>query len=384
MFTRDPRKGRTARWSRGDSWFGLKLVSLGLIAVWAAGCRGPAAQTQEPAAPTQTVAATSPAPAAQGGADAKLQPVAVPPYTGGPRLAVEKDVCDLGEIAVDSKQTGSFKFTNTGNEPLKIVAVVSCCGVVTKGVKPGQVYHPGQSGELQFECQAFTVPSANFAKILYLQTNDAQHKTVSLTIKAVVVRRVEAKPERLKLLLKGENAGNPELTLTSLDGRPFAITDVRSSGLTLTAEFDPAVKATRFVLKLKVDMAKLEHNMRGQISIDVTHPECRTVFLYYDTLAEFELSTSTIMVFGLKPGQTLQRELWVLNNYESDFEIESVSSVKGALKLLDKTKVDNRYQLQIEITPPARQRDETVTSDTLQIKIKGGRTLTIPFRGFYL
>jgi len=362
----------------------VRLVSLCLAVAWLAGCREPAAQTQESAAQVQTPAATSAAAAAQGTAEAELQPVAVPPYTGGPRLALAQEVCDLGEIAVDSKQKGEFKFTNTGNAPLKIIAVQSCCGVVTKGVKAGEVFDPGQSGVLQFECQAFTAPSQAFKKILHLLTNDPRQETVSLTIQAVVVRRVECKPERLKLSLKGEKAGAAEITLVSLDERPFAITDIRSTGSTIAADFNPAVKGTRFVLQLKADLAKLEHNMRGQISIDVTHPECRTVFLTYEALAEFELSTSTLMVFGLKPGQTLQRELWVLNNYESDFEIESVSSAKGALKLLEKTKVDNRYQLQIEITPPARQRDETVTSDTLQIQIKGGRTLTVPFRGFYL
>jgi hypothetical protein len=89
------------------------------------------------------------------------------------------------------------------------------------------------------------------------------------------------------------------------------------------------------------------------------------------------------MMFGLKAGQPVQREFWVLNNYEEDFEIESVTSQKGTIKLLEKTMTGNRCHLRVEMTPPEQGPDSTVASDTLEIKIKDNKTLTVPFRGFY-
>jgi hypothetical protein len=302
---------------------------------------------------------------------------------GQPTITVEKDVCDLGEVGVDTKLTGQFKFTNTGNAPLVVTGAQGCCGVTLKGVQAGQEYAPGQSGTLEFDYQALSIPNPALARIVYLRTNDPEHKIISLTIKAVIVRRVDYKPEVLKLVLKQANAGCPDITLKSLDGRPFSIADFKATAGSITAEFDPQAKATAFVLKPKADLAKLEHNLRGRVSIAVTHPECSTVDLSYDVLPEFTVSPPNIMMFGLKAEKSGERDIWILNNYQEDFEIESVTSQKGTIKLVEKTKKDNRYQLRIEVTPPRREGGSTLVSDMLNVKIRNGQTLLIPFRGFY-
>jgi hypothetical protein len=51
--------------------------------------------------------------------------------------------------------------------------------------------------------------------------------------------------------------------------------------------------------------------------------------------------------------------------------------------LLDKTKVQNRCQLKLRITPPAAEGERAVLSDVIEVKIKDGQTLSIPCRGFY-
>jgi hypothetical protein len=313
-----------------------------------------------------------------------VKPVRTRPSRPQPHLKVEKDVCDLGEVGTDTKLTGEFKFTNTGTAPLKITHVVGCCGVTLKGVEAGQEYAPGEGGTLEFEYRALSIPSPAVKKVLYLQSNDPDCAITTLTVQVAVVRRVDFKPERLKLVLRGSNAGCPDVTLTSVDHRPFSITGFESTASTVTAEFNPNTKATEFVLKPKVDMTKLEHAMSGRISIDLTHPECHNVELWYDVLPEYTLNPPNVMMFGLKAGQSVQRSIWILNNYQEDFEIESVSSQKGIVKVLEKSKADNsRYQLQVEMVAPARKQDEILVTDSLQVKIKGGKTLTIPFRGFY-
>ena len=188
---------------------------------------------------------------------------------------------------------------------------------------------------------------------LRLQTNDPEQNLVSLTIKATIVRRVEIRPPRgCRLFLKRENAGCSDITIRSLDGKPFSITSFKSTANAISAEFDPNATATQFVLKPKADMEKLHRNLKGQISIDLTHPECTNVRVPFDVLPEFTINPAQLMVFNLRPEQPVQREIWVLSNYREDFEIESVSSQKGIIKLLDKKKVGNRYQLQVEINSP--------------------------------
>jgi len=374
-----------AHGNRGSLLLGLRFCTLGLAVMWMAGCQGPGSTATVPAVqqgPAQT--AGEPSQSAASAVQVKVVKPVVGKVSGRqPQITFEKDTLDLGEVGVGAKLTGQFKFTNTGAAPLKITLVQGCCGVTTKGVEVGQEYAPGQSGTLEFDYHALTMPNPAVTRVLYLQTNDPACKITTLTIKAAIVRRVDYKPEVLKLVLRRENGGCPDITLTSLDRRPFSITGFEATANSITAEFDPGAKATEFVLKPKVDLAKLEQNMRGRVSINLTHPECSNVELTYDVLPEYTISVPNIMMFGLKPGQVVAREIWILSNYEDDFEIESVLSPKGIIKLVEKTKAGNRYQLRVEVTPPPREGGTIVVSDTLEIKIKGGKTLTIPLRGFY-
>ena len=91
----------------------------------------------------------------------------------------------------------------------------------------------------------------------------------------------------------------------------------------------------------------------------------------------------------------------MLSNYSDDFEIESVTSRKETVKLLESKKIKGtatspssagvggrsrpgvRYQLRVEITPPPVEGERAVLSDVLDVKIKDGTTLSIQCRGFY-
>ncbi len=334
------------------------------------GCRKEASKEN---APTLQAAQMQPTEPVEGKADESL-----------PKITVENPVVDLGEIGTDSKVSGKFTFVSSGKTALKIEKTHSCCGVTIRGVTAGQEYAPGERGVLEFDYLTGSTPLSPVTRELRLQTNDPEQKFVSLTIKASIVRRVDVGPQRLRLFLKQENAGSGDITIRSLDGKPFSIVSFKSTANSISADFDPNTKAAQFVLKPKADMEKLQRNVRGVISINLTHPECSNVRVPYDVLPEFTVNPVHLMVFNLRPEQSIQREVWVLSNYHDEFEIESVSSQKGYMKLQEQKKVGDRYQLQIEITAPAREADATMAADMLEVKIKDGETLSIPFRGFYV
>jgi hypothetical protein len=304
------------------------------------------------------------------------------PQARAPKMVLAKTVHDFGEVGPGTAQNARFEFTNEGNAPLKIVRVHSCCGVVTRGVKAGQVYAPGESGALELDYRASTQPGS-MTRHLYIESNDPKLASASMTITAKIVPRISYEPTRLKLFTNAENAGAKDITLTSLDGRPFSVKGFRATAGALTADFDPTVEATKIVLKPKVNIERLKRNNRGRIRIDLTHPECENVSLLYDVLSEFTVDHEQIMLFNLKAGESVKREVWVMSNYQKEFEIESVSSQKGFVELLDQRKQDSRYGLTLEITPPAVESDRAVMSDVVEVKIKGGTTLSIACRGFY-
>jgi hypothetical protein len=313
-----------------------------------------------------------------------VEPVELEVTVLAPKMTIEKPVLDLGEVGTDTKNTGRFEFLNTGNAPLKILQVHSCCGVTTRGVEAGQEYAPGQGGALEFDYITGSTPFPSVERELRLRTNDPEKNLVSLTIKAATVRRVEYGPQKLKLFLRMENAACEDITLRSLDGKPFSIASFRSTANVLSAEFDPNASATEFVLKPRADMEKLPRNRRGVVSVNLTHPECSNIRVPFDVLPEFSVNPAYLMVWDLRVGQTIERDVQIIGNYQNDFEIESVSSQNGEVTLLEQTKVDGHWDLRIEIKPPARKDDNAMVTDAIEVKIKGGETVPISFRGIYV
>lgn len=370
--------GIAVRWRGRGARLNSMLLASCILAAVLMGCQNGASPARAPA----TGAHVEPL-AQEADTVPTAEPIELEVTVLSPRITIEKPLLDLGEVGTDTKRTGKFEFTSTGDAPLKILKVHSCCGVLARGIDPGQEFAPGETGVLEFDYVTGSAPQAARKLNINLQTNDPERKIVSFTIQATVVRRVEYSPARLSLFLRQENAGCGAITLRSLDYEPFAITGFRATGNTITLEYDPNTVASEHVLRPEVDMESLERNRRGAISIDLTHPECGNIRIPFDLLPEFTVNPANLMVINLRPEQPVKRELWVLHNYSGEFEVESVSSQKGYIRLLDKTKVGNRYQLQVEITVPERESEHTMAADMLEVKIKDGDTLTIPFRGIY-
>jgi len=345
----------------------LVLIHLvvGCVLTFHIGCQEQAKLTEEPAA------AASLSPDKKAGAPR--------PEKASPKITFEKVVYDFGRVGPKTKHYGQFKFTNTGKELLKIKEVETCCSVAVKLEK--KEYAPGESGVLKMEYNSTGVTGAK-AKKLYVNSNDKASPKVVLTVKADVIQKVIWQPKSLKLLLSEENAGCPEITISSVDKKPFSITAFKSTLECITADVDTSVEASKFVLQPKVDMEKLEKAMRGNVYISVNHPDCEGFGIGFDVLSRFKIDPPLLIVFYVDPQKPIKRYVWILNNYGEDFEIESTSSKEGFVKVFSRKKIRKSYQLGLEITPPAIEGKGKFT-DQFFIKIKGGEQLRIVCQGFY-
>jgi len=296
-----------------------------------------------------------------------------------PRIVFEQTAYDFGDVTGGKKYTGQFKFTNAGSAVLKITEVQSCCGaVVTLDRKE---LAPGESGTLNVEYNT-GAREGPVSKQLHVGSNDGTNPRVALTINARIVRKVDCQPVRLGLLLDKENAGCPEVALTSLDQQAFSIESFQSTGQSITAEVDPSVKATKFVLRPKVDLEKLRTNSAGMIAIALTHPELDRVMIPFTTKPRFQLRPASIVLLHPTPEEPTINRISLVSNYAEDVEIESTSSEKGTMRVLSRQAMAGGYRLVVEVTPPAR--DETGGfTDALNIQLKNGETLSLNCYGRY-
>ncbi len=300
----------------------------------------------------------------------------------GPEISFEQMIYDFGKIGPGTRKVGEFKFTNTGDSLLEIGKIEACCGGTAKLSKNKKKYAPGESGTVEVSYNSGRYPGP-ITKRLYVNSNDKARPRVTLTIKANIVPKVDYEPKTLKLLLKDENAGCPKITLRSLDNRPFAIKAFKSTADCITAKVDLEVQATKFTLEPKVNIEKLRKGLNGIINISLTHPECNLVTISFTALPRFKVNPPALIVFNAEPQKPTIRKVWILNNYDEDFEIESASSKNDIIKVLSQEKIGNRYNFELEITPPATEGKSRTFTDTFFVNIKGGEKLQIACRGFY-
>jgi hypothetical protein len=310
-------------------------------------------------------------------------PAATAESKAGPKIEFESMVYDFGKVGPRKKLLGEFKFTNTGDAPLKITKVEKCCGAVTELDK--NELAPGESGVLKVQYTSSRT-AGKINKKLYVNSNDKVNPRAMLTIQAETVLRVDYEPKRIKLLLKDENAGCPEITLNSVDNKSFSITSFNATSGSLTAEFDSSVQAKKFVLQPKADMEKLQKRATGLINIGLAFSEpgveAETVTIIFQAIPRFTLRPSLLVVMYDKPDEPVEKTLWLTNNYGDEFEVESTASKEGIIKVLDQNKVGNQYRFLLEITPPPNE-DIKRFSDTFTINLKDGERLEVPCRGIY-
>ncbi len=296
-----------------------------------------------------------------------------PADQSGPRITFEKTIYDFGEIGASKTFEGQFKFTNTGSGVLKIANVESCCGAVV--TLDRQELAPGESGLLKVQYNSGPRDGL-FSKRLHVNSNDPTNARVTLTISGQVLARVAWQPRGLSLVFNKENAGCPEITITSLDQRPFAIKAFQSTEKVITAEVDPSAQATKFVLQPKVDLEKLRKQPTGMVAITLTHPDLDRVSIPFVTKPRFQLRPDSLVLLDPTPQQPITNRVSLLSNYGEDLEIESTSSEKGTMRVLSQRAIAGGYQLVVEVTPPARHGTGGFT-DAINIQLKNGEELSL-------
>lgn len=302
---------------------------------------------------------------------------------GAPKIKVANPEYDFGVVGPDSKENkGQFEFTNVGKGVLKIDHVQSTCGCTVPELSKKE-YQPGESGVITFTFHA-PATAGNVTKHLYIVSNDPEYPRVELALKAGVEVKVTAEPAKVELFLNKENAGMPSIKVKSVDNTPFAITSFTSTEQIASYPFDPNNKQVEHVFTPTIDVSKLTGTNIGTMIIGVDHPKAKQVVVTYNALPTYELRPARIVIQNAEPEVAVKRQVGVVNNYGQPFEIESIQSRAGMMKVVEQKKEGSSIMLDIEIIPPKQAGTvRRYISDELDVKIKDGPVLSIRCSGWY-
>jgi len=356
----------------GRKYLILTISGFCCVLLFQPGCQQPPDAVAEPkTTPQATVPTPTPTKAQGVSTDSK-----------GPQITFEKLVHDFGSVGANTRNTCKFNFTNTGDSLLKIRKIKPSCPSCTTTRLNRKEYAPGESGTLKVSYDVGKRPGST-RKYVYVSSNDKANPKIKLTVEADIALKVDYEPRILNLSLRDENAACPQITIKSLDNQPFAIKSFKSTNDLITADYNESEEKTNFVLLPKVDMEKLRKTRRGRIDITLTHPHLGNITIPFNVLPEFSISPPRLILLKAEPQKPLTREIWVLSNYNEDFEIESVSAQNNTIKVLNREKVGNRYKFELEITPPLPEAEQRRFKDAFFVNIKGGRKLKLTCTGFY-
>jgi hypothetical protein len=299
----------------------------------------------------------------------------------GPRIAFKRTVHDFGDVNPGATLSCDFKFTNTGDEVLKVEQPESTCPC-TIGRLTKTEYAPGESGVVKVT--EFRVPKdeGTTTQHLIVPSNDRTKQTARLAVKANVMLRIAFSPKKLRILLRDENTECPEIELISIVGEPFGIKNVRATTKKITADYDASVIAKKHIIRPKIDTKGFHRRTEGSIEIEVTHPGQKKVIVPFTLVPEFHIKPHIIVLFNAEPGKPMKKALALANSVGEDFEVEWVSSEEKLISVLSQEKVENVYEFELEITPPA-DTSESRFGDVLYISLKGGKRLEVRCTGFY-
>jgi hypothetical protein len=307
-----------------------------------------------------------------------------PQVDSGPRITFEKTIHDYGNVAPRSVSTAEFPFTNTGSAVLTFTKRPhSPCGCSVPEL-PKQDYAPGESGVITVR---YTAPAG--AKVdnypITIFSNDPHAPQFELRIKASVEVNVAISPENVTLMLDADNAGMPNLEVTSTDGKEFSITSASSTNNAVRVPFDTTQKSTRFVLEPKVDMDKLTSTPNGVIQVRTNHPNTGLLTVRFSAKPLFEVSNPRIIIQNIVPGVEVVRDVWIRSNYDKKVKIESFESTNGYMSIATQRPEGNHLEISVKIKAPA---DAAASSrryitDELKIQLADGNALSIRCSGWF-
>jgi hypothetical protein len=302
----------------------MLILRIALVALASIGCgEAPAPASASVPAPATTVpepekaappvaTAQAPAPTTGTATDAPATaPQAPAPAAGA--VTVDQANVELGFITPRSTINHTFRITNTGGIPLKVMAVKPSCTCTTTINLDGKVIAPGATLEVPASMRApastgqkqvmVNVVLQGLPKVIELRMAGEiafpVRATTSVQGKDVPYVDADTDPSRVRGTVK----------LKSTDGKPFLVRAVQGQPPMVEA-FDPAKDAPRAEYTVAYDLTRLP-KVPPYLVIETDHPGARLIDLRVRhatthikpvlSLAEFRASAGCVKAGAVVP-----------------------------------------------------------------------------------
>lgn len=316
---------------RRGLWAGLALSAMATASlaqlVSPPGEEAPApAVTPAPARPVQS------APAPRANPAAPSVPLAVPGKKA--MLVFEQKHHDFGKVVDVDEQTAVFKFTNTGDQVVKILDKKATCGCTVPDLAKTE-YQPGESGEIAVTYNG-RGKHGRQNQTVTLTTDDPGEPRVQLTISVEVMPLVSIEPAIVQF---GQvNKGEPKTARVTVTGRSpdFKVIDATLSDpgkmKIEVVSTEPAMVDGKPGAKVTLELSVPADHPVGRISqtgtLRTTEPR-RDIMNFTalgEVLGDLAANPGRIALGNIKPGSDFRGELKLLSRSGKAFKVISAKA----------------------------------------------------------
>ena len=299
-------------------------------------------------------------------------------------LEFESDVHDFGDIEQGEKVTTTFKFKNTGSNPIEIVNVSTSCGC-TSAAPEKTVYQPGESGEIPVTFNSGKFNGKITKRVTITTDNEASPKQI-VTIKGNVIVDIIVKPASL-FFAKAESGQKEQQTIevSTVKLDKLVITDLQTQVDYLTAELkmDGDKNATITVTADGTKYPTGKNRLNGAVTFKTNSPTMDSVRANVTINVERPVRTSpnAVYFFASKQGQQREMKVRLSSTKEKAFKIAKISCESDFIKT-EVTK-DEAGDKELTVTfdgsvaPPGK----FMTHIKIDTDVEGQKQVVIPVRG---
>jgi hypothetical protein len=205
----------------------------------------------------------------------------------GPRITFDKVTHDYGKVMYGNTVNEEFKFTNTGDETLRIENLRSTCGC-TKAVQGSSEIAAKGKSKITASFDTTGLSPGRKRKTLFVHSNDPVNPEVELTIFADVIRELTVSPPSLAKKLHGP-ADEVKFTLkfSNASDRQISVTGLQARGMVLEPRLDPQPLvldphgSATAELSMRLEKKSDQHYYMGKLGLLTDHPREKEIDLRY-------------------------------------------------------------------------------------------------------
>jgi hypothetical protein len=236
-----------------------------------------------------------------------------------PSIRFTSTVFDFGKVNEDAVVDCIFQFANEGTSPLEVTGVSPSCGCM-KTIGWDRSVEPGQTGiiAIQYNSEHYI---GEFSKSIWVTCNDTNQARITLEVKGSVWRAVELQPQSAVLNLCAEvPSTSTTVRLISHMDEPLMLSDLKVSGVTVTAEIRTNQPGKEYQLIVKSPLPTPAESQQGSITLKTssTNKPLVEVRTYVNVLPILMAIPMQIKLPPLPLESAFTNKFWVRNNGTND------------------------------------------------------------------